>query len=366
MTRSFGSIRKRRAYFEARYVGPNALRYTLPTKFVSKGDASRALARVETEISRGSWEDPKKPQAADNFAVFAAYSVASRGLKPKTEALYRGQLTRLILPTFGGCSLVEITPRMVRDWFSALGSAHPTQNAQAYALLASVMKHAVEDRQIEVTPCQIRRGTAKKISTRSTTLEVDEVSRLADLMGGRYRAMVLVAAFACLRFGEIAELRRCDLVGNVLHVRRGVTWVKDEVTGCYETIIGTPKSTAGIREITLPDAVLTALEGHMALYAQQGPTGLLFPSEGDTHMLHATMYSAFTKARNTLGRDTVRFHDLRHTGATLYGQHDATLRELMDLLGHETPRMALHYQHVGKGRMQVLANNVGASLPAAF
>lgn len=45
------------------------------------------------------------------------------------------------------------------------------------------------------------------------------------------------------------------------------------------------------------------------------------------------------------GRPDLRFHDLRHTGATLAAATGATLAELMTRLGHSTPAAALRYQH---------------------
>src|SRR5215212_11484758 len=52
------------------------------------------------------------------------------------------------------------------------------------------------------------------------------------------------------------------------------------------------------------------------------------------------------RARKAAGRDDLRFHDLRHTGAVLTAQSGATIAELMGRLGHTTPAMAIRYQHV--------------------
>ncbi|HEU5425253.1 MAG TPA: tyrosine-type recombinase/integrase [Actinocrinis sp.] len=50
-----------------------------------------------------------------------------------------------------------------------------------------------------------------------------------------------------------------------------------------------------------------------------------------------------------------RFHDLRHTGATVAAQTGATLRELMNRIGHSTSRAAIVYQHAADGRDQKIA-----------
>jgi len=52
------------------------------------------------------------------------------------------------------------------------------------------------------------------------------------------------------------------------------------------------------------------------------------------------------------------FHDLRHTGNTLAGEAGATLRELMDRMGHATTRAALIYQHRSTQRDKIIADEI--------
>ena len=60
-------------------------------------------------------------------------------------------------------------------------------------------------------------------------------------------------------------------------------------------------------------------------------------------------------AREAAGRPDLRFHDLRHTGATLAAATGATLAELMARLGHSTPAAAMRYQHAAAERDKVIA-----------
>lgn len=55
-------------------------------------------------------------------------------------------------------------------------------------------------------------------------------------------------------------------------------------------------------------------------------------------------------ARAKAGRDDLKFHHLRHTGAVLAAQSGATLADLMGRLGHTTPAMAMIYQHTAADR----------------
>ena len=84
---------------------------------------------------------------------------------------------------------------------------------------------------------------------------------------------------------------------------------------------------------------------------------MLFPaaSNPDAHLRHATLGKVFYPAREKAGRPDLRFHDLRHTGATLAAAAGASLAELMARLGHSTVGASLRYQHAAKGRDREIA-----------
>jgi integrase len=69
-----------------------------------------------------------------------------------------------------------------------------------------------------------------------------------------------------------------------------------------------------------------------------------------------TLQRAWTKARQTIGRPDLHFHDLRHTGLTLAAATGATTAELMHRAGHASANAALRYQHATKDRDRVLAD----------
>jgi integrase len=69
----------------------------------------------------------------------------------------------------------------------------------------------------------------------------------------------------------------------------------------------------------------------------------------------STLYRVFYPARSKAGRDDLRFHDLRHTGAVLAASTGATLAELMARLAHSTSGAALRYQHAAQDRDRVIA-----------
>ena len=169
------------------------------------------------------------------------------------------------------------------------------------------------------------------------------------------------------------ELRRKDLEINldadygVIRIRRGAA----RTTG--KTILGSPKSLAGIRDVAIPPHLLPLLQDHLDEFVDESPNGLLFSSREGKTLQPSALYGSleyrdekgrvhpawgFYKARNIAGRDDLRWHDLRHTGAVYAALEGATLPELMGRLGHSSPAAAMRYQHVAKGRDAELARKL--------
>ena len=196
-----------------------------------------------------------------------------------------------------------------------------------------------------------------------------ELATIVENMPDRHRLAVLLMSWCALRFGEVTELRRqdVDLRRGKLRIRRAVVLVEGE------RIVSTPKSAAGVRDVTIPPHLVPTITDHLERFAQPGPSGLLFPADHGGHLSQSTLNgkpgrrriikgriinessSGFCRAREAAGRPDLRLHDLRHTGAVLAAQTGATLAELMARLGHSTPAAAMRYQHAARDRDKAIA-----------
>ena len=335
--RTFGSIRRLKSgKYQGRYVGPDGVRYSAPQLFVKRAHASTWLAWIETAISNGSWAVNRlvEPQASQGFGCYADAWLAGRtDLKPRTHSEYRRILAGPRLAPLRLLDLTEITPAVVKTWFAGLPVITPTENAHTYSLLSTIMSAAAEDETtgVEVNPCQVKNGGSVKRAKVITVLSDAQVRALADALGPKHAALVLVSAYCCLRFGELTELRRKDLVDGVLHIRRGVTWVETDLLTVAQLaevrtgtggrprkevpVVGSPKSVAGVRDIPVPGFLRSVLAEHILAYAEPGEDGLIFPGARGGHMAHGSLYSVFSPARRAIGREDLSWHDLRHTGA---------------------------------------------------
>lgn len=339
--------------WQASYVGPDGLRYNAPTTFAAQDDAVAWLSTERRHVDLGVWTPPGVQPDEDDAApppltlrVYAARWLSERKLKPRTRSGYDDLLRLHILPVLGDAELTAITPATVRGWYSGLGTSTPTRNAHAYGLLHSILSTALDDELIQAQPARIRGASSSQRAGTITLLTPVELAALAASMPDRLRCSVLLAAWCGLRWGETSELRRKDVSVDrgTLHVHRAVVYRGGTFT------VQTPKTRAGRRDVAIPPHIAAALEAHLDEHVDRGKESLLFPSVKGGHMGDYEYRKVFKPAAATIGRPTLRVHDLRHVGAVLAAQAGATTAELMNRLGHTTPEMSLRYQHVAAGR----------------
>lgn len=355
----FGNVRRLPSgRYQARYVGPDGLTHKAHTTFSTIGDAETWLATVRADIVRDVWAANASASAtrALTFGTYAEDWLAGRTLEDRTRAHYRSLLDRQLLPHFATVPLRHITPDLVRRWYAVTANDRPTLRSHAYGLLRTILGQAVRDELLRSNPCHIRGAGNVKRAKKIEPASLAELEALTAAMPERYRAMVLLASWCGMRFGELAELRRgdVDLKLGVIRVRRAVVRADGEV------IVKKPKSDAGIRDVAIPPHLLPVLTDHFAAHTAPGKNGLLFPARGGGHMAPSSLSRVFYRAREAAGRPDLRFHDLRHTGAVLAAQTGATLAELMGRLGHSTPGAALRYQHAAADRDMEIARRLSA------
>jgi integrase len=363
--RSFGSIRRLPSKrFQASYLGPDLARHVAPETFTAKIDAEGWLALERRLVEWDEWTSPevrRAKQLHDDTQTLRTYAttwlperVAVRGLKPKTVSEYGRYLDRLIYPTLGELRLRDVTPATVRAWVGSLNQKTPRINEHAYALLKTIFATAVQDELLDRNPCRER--MRKPVRHIGEPASLDELALVVAALPERLRLMIELAAWCALRYGEVAELRRgdIDLKIGVIRVTRAVQWVDGK------KIVAAPKADS-VRVVAFPPHLGEAIKDHLKTHAQWGSEGLLFPTTHGEQYRSPTFYQAyFRKAKEAAGRPDLRFHDLRHTGATLAAASGATLAELMQRLGHTTVSAALAYQHAAQGSDKRIAAQLSA------
>ena len=270
---------------------PTPVRHVAPNTFDTKADAEAWLVDERRLISSGEWLSPNERQAARLAAplTFGEYAEAwlvnrktkGRPLADRTREHYRALLDAHILPTFEDAALTAITPEHVDRWYELVAVGRPTTRAHAYSLLRTILGTAVDRRLIALAnPARVRGAGTTTRARKMKPATVGELETMASAMPERHQLMVLLGAWCALRFGELAELRRDDIdtKAGLIRIRRGVVRTK---TG---PVVKTPKTEAGVRDVSIPPHIIPAVREHLLKFTAQGKSGLLFPNADGNHL----------------------------------------------------------------------------------
>ncbi|MCT7657628.1 tyrosine-type recombinase/integrase [Mycobacterium deserti] len=338
----------------ARWVDHDGLERT--KAFDRKADAERHRVEVTTQLTTGTYADPRR--GAVTFGTIAEPWFDSKsGLKAKTRAGYRSLLDVVVLPRWGETPLRDITHADVQSWVHRLAtdpdarqrkaSKQPAEDdhkglsaarvVQAYQVLDQVLRFAVRARYISLNPAADVQ-LPRKMVPEKTPLTHEQVRQIADAAGD-LRTAVYVLGYGGLRYGELAALRVGDVDARRrrLKVSRSVTDVAK--MGMVE---GTTK-THQTRSVPLPAFV-------MDLVAQQikgrSPDKLVFPHNDGSWIPRDWFALRLDKASSTVGLVGVTPHVLRHTAGSLAVASGASVVTVQKLLGHQSPITTMNaYAH---------------------
>lgn len=349
-----GSIRQRK---DGRWEG----RYTVHTSDGTKQktvygktreDVAEKLTKAMADRNGGLVYDAGKITVGEYLTAWLADSVRDT-VRQRTYERYESLVRVHIVPTLGRVKLKNLTPAHVRGLYrEKLDSGLSARSVlHLHRTLSKSLKQATDDGLIprnaaaSVKPPQPRREEIQPLSRDQVRTFLEAVS------GDRLEALYIVAITAGLRRGELLGLKweDVDLEAGVLQVRRTLS---EAGSG---RIFEAPKSGKG-RSIRLTRKATAALRAHrkaqleerMARAGLWEENGLVFASETGTPIQGRNMYRAFKIRLGWAGLDTgFRFHDLRHTCATLLLRQGVHVKFVQELLGHSDVALTLNvYSHV--------------------
>lgn len=316
--------------------------------FGVKREAERFALRIEDEIERGNSTDLHVRRGTTVRAVVEASMAASEAkLKPRTFASYRLVYDKHVLPDFGTRRVASITAQDVQDWVIALSGKGlaPATVRNTFVALNKAMRYAMRHREIASNPCtgtEMPRVTSGE-GFKPRFLTPDEVERLASEMDHQhpYGLIVRFAAYTGLRAGEVDGLRIRDI--NLLRREVAVVRTLQRIKGQWR--VSPPKSARSTRNVPLllpelVDALRDYLDEHPN---RHDPDAGLWP--GRHPGTHALDYSRhpdhgnwmrwyYHPALKRAGLEGVRFHDLRHTFASMMFAAGVDVFKVSRWMGH--------------------------------
>lgn len=369
-----GNIRKRKdGRWEGRYV---VGRDPDTGKMIMKNVLGKTQAEVKEKL-RKAIDDSKQldftkegkytvGQWMDEW--FEAYAKVK--VRPSSHQTYKGYIENHIKPNIGDIPIEKLTSLQLQKFYRRLLtegrvpriesenqpkglSAKTVRNINQ--VISSAMDMAVKHKLILSNPtdgCELPKVEHKEMHT----IHAEQLGAFLREAkeSGVYELYYLDLATG-LRRGELLGLKweDVDLTHGVIHVRRQVYRIDGEVK---EVPLKTKNA---YRNISISkDAVemLKEMEKHrISEYVFPSPTGGPISPDSVLNMLHRVLKRA--------GLPAVRFHDLRHTFATLALQNGVDIKTVSGMLGHFSAGFTLDtYAHVTTAAQKEAANTMGSVL----
>lgn len=355
---------------------------------LQKRAAQALLKKRLDEVDRGSYSADSRKLT---FSLVAdSYLESKVNIRPSTRRNYESQISLYLNPYFGAWKIRQISVSDIERFRNALAEELPPPIVDAFArrmrearpalsqararqrvlmkrpsvrtinklltMASMIFNYAVKHQWVD-------RNSVEHVEKLKTPMSIDahaldanilspkEIQMLLGAAGSgtrkrdgslftnNYRLLIQFAVFTGMRSGEIRGLQWGDIdwSSGQIHIRR--SWKE----GQYHE----PKTQASLRRIGLPEFLVTELRT-WRLACPKGDDDLVFPNlagrpMSNTNLLQRGFYPALRRA----GLRKIRFHDLRHTFASLLIANGEDIVRVSRLLGHANPSITLNvYSHM--------------------
>jgi integrase len=326
------------------------------------------LLAVQLEMQRNHLRTERVPTLAEYLEYWLHQSVKPR-VRPLTFAGYSVNIHKHLVPTLGKIRIDRLTPQDVQEMINGRLTAGFSPKTVAY--VHQVLRTALElARRWEL----IDRNVASMVDPphrerpKIHPMDPSEARHFLDsLHGHRLEALFAVALALGLRQGEALGLQwdDVDLGAGSLSVRHQLQRIDGRL------ILVEPKTERSRRTIAIPSSVIDRLREHEARQLAEKlwsgskwtDSAFVFTNRNGGPLEARRVIDEFHKALNAAGMPRIRFHDLRHSCATLLLVQGVSPRVVMDILGHSEIAMTMDtYSHVVPELQRDAANRMDSLL----
>jgi integrase len=323
----------------------------------TKKEAEHAETEFLHSMNLGTYVAPTKTTVGEFLIRWLDYTRSN--VSPKTFVRYEEVVRLRLIPDLGTIPLRKLTPSHIlkaRALWAALrrnGKPLASQTLMHYhRVLYSALDRALKWQELAVNPAEAV-DPPRVIRHAITPLDVEQSRALLAVTAqdADYGPLVALALLTGMRVGEVLGLQWQDVdwERQTISVRRSVQKLKG-----YGLLVKEPKTRRG-RTVTLWDqaiAVLRRTRAHQdEVRLKMGPAydyrGFVFATPDGTPLDQQAVRRHFVKLLALAHLPMVRFHDLRHTHATLLLAQDVHPKVVSERLGHSTIGITLDtYSHV--------------------
>ena len=278
---------------------------------------------------------PEKETVAEYLTRWIQDSV-ERSVRRSTYLCYESMVRVHLIPRIGRIQLAQILPAHVDRLYAMMAKdgVSPRMQRLAHAVLNRALGQAEKRGEILRNPCVVvdKPRVPKKEAKFLNEKQVEQL--LTAAKGDRLEALYVVAVTTGLRQGELLGLHW----ENVNLGLGTITVVQALLEHRGYVSLGEPKSAAGRRTVVLPKVAIAALTAHRERMAVEGHTGpWVFCDTGGGPIRKSNLRQrSFEPLLKKAGLPHIRFHDLRHTAATLMLSVEPNAKVLQERMGHSS------------------------------
>lgn len=318
----------------------------------TKRDAERVLTELLGEVERGCYVGASPRLTVGQY--LDQWMEATKIEIRETTHRVRQTYVRYIKDLLGSAPLVKLTPLDVQRALNRLPEhLAPATKADIFKVLRAALRRAVAWNLIPRSPTD---GVKFPVSTKRDRMTVwteEQVSAFLNrVSGSRYYPLFHTAVATGMRLGELLGLTwdDVDLVNGVVHVCRSLALDSGGSPRWHE-----PKTKRSRRRIPLDPVTVEVLRQHRKKQLEErlraGPDwhdyNLVFATDRGKPLERRNLEAALKRFARSAGLPVIRFHDLRHTHATILLRQGVHPKVVSERLGHSTVSLTLDvYSHV--------------------
>ncbi len=350
--------------WQASFVPENGKRLYFYGK--TKAEALEKLRTAQHEDQKGLLATGPKQKLGDYLVEWLEATHKPPMVKPSTYIQYRSAIHRHLVPGLGHIFLRKLTPQHVQAFYAqkVKEGLKPRTIALIHAALHKALENAIRWNLISrnvASLVSLPRAEAHEIHP----LTSDEVEKLVAAAHGHWLEPILILAVTTgMRRGELLALHwnDIDLERGELHVRHTVNRLAS-----YGVVELDPKTRSSRRKIVLSNVALKTLKDHR-LYQEQikvkagdqwKAMNLVFTNDYGDFISVDKLLRHFKALLVKAGLPHMRFHDLRHSAATILLTMGVHPKVVQELLGHSTIAMTMDtYSHLLPSMQKDAANKM--------
>ena len=340
------------------------------TVHCGKKEAKIELAKFVADVQKGMYVEGKSLKFTD-FVEIWKRDYGSKELAPSTYKRYLGILESRIIPFFGHFRVDKIKPTDIMQFYDLLNKdtqivrrkdnngkktgkpLSPKTILEHHRLLRAMLQKAVYWQMIVSNPAE--RVQAPKTKKPKRKYYDDEQSKalISGLMKlteeqFKYKVAIILTIFTGVRLGELMGLEWDDINfrEGIVSINRSSQYLADK--GVFTKV---PKTESSIRDVAIPDFVVSLLEEYKCWYDNQKAlfgelwydSNRLFVQADGKPMHPSTISKWFEKFVAQIGLPVINFHGLRHTNATLLIAQNIDVSVVAARLGHAQITTTLNF-----------------------